>query len=85
MEVGSSRATENRRIRPGCSQGVHQEGGSVQYLFDLIEKAEELDPTDPDFDKKPAGDEAGIDQRQKMLDNNTCQHSRPVRSASRPI
>lgn len=40
----------------------------MQYLFDLIEKAEQLDPTDPDFDKKLAQMKVVFDQRQKMLD-----------------
>ena len=68
MEVGSSRATENKRIRQEALREYIQERGSVQYLFDLIEKAEELDPTDPDFDKKLAKMKLVFDQRQKMLD-----------------
>ena len=68
MNVGSSRATENRRMRQDALREYIQERGSVQYLFDLIEKAEQLDPTDPDFDKKLSQMRVVFDQRQKMLD-----------------
>ena len=68
MQVGSSRATENKRIRQDALREYIQERGSVQYLFDLIEKAEQLDPSDPDFDKKLAQMKVVFDQRQKMLD-----------------
>ena len=68
MQVGSSRATENKRIRQDALREYIQERGSVQYLFDLMEKAEQLDPSDPDFDKKLAQMKVVFDQRQKMLD-----------------
>ena len=68
MQAGSSRATENKRIRQDALRDYISERGSVQYLFDLIEKAEELDPTDPDFDKKLSKMKVVFDQRQKMLD-----------------
>ena len=37
-------------------------------IDEAVKKAEELDPTDPDFDKKLAKMKVVFDQRQKMLD-----------------
>ena len=67
MEVGSSRAKANRRVRQEALREYLSERGSVQYLLDLIEKVDQLDPQDPDFDKNLAKLKVSIDQRQKLL------------------
>ena len=69
--VDGSRKLESDREQTHTLHALREyihERGSVQYLFDLIEKAEQLDPTDPDFDKKLAQMKVVFDQRQKMLD-----------------
>lgn len=67
MEVGSSRAKANRRVRQEALREYLSERGSVQHLLDLIEKVDKLDPQDPDFDKNLAKLKVSIDQRQKLL------------------
>ena len=67
MERGVSRAQANRKARQDALREYLSERGSVQYLLDLIEKVDHLDPQDQDFDKTLAKLKVSIDQRQKLL------------------
>jgi hypothetical protein len=52
--------TRNRLARQDALREYMQERGSVQYLFDIIEKIEKLDPNSETFQKV-------VDVRHKML------------------
>lgn len=67
MESGVSRAQTNKRVRQDSLREYLAERGSVQHLFDLIEKLEDLDPQDPNFDKDLSKLDKAISQRQKVL------------------
>jgi len=67
MESGVSRAQANRRIRQESLREYLQERGSLQHLFDLIEKVEALDPASESFDKDLAKLKVSMDNRQKLL------------------
>ena len=68
MESGVSRAQANRRMRQDALREYLQERGSLQHLFDLLEKVDALEPTDPDFDKKLAKLDKSIGHRRQLLD-----------------
>ena len=53
MDSGVSRSTRTRRMRQESEseQRVPPRAGSLQHLFDLIEKVEALDPNSSSFDK----------------------------------
>ena len=67
MESGVSRAQANRRLRQESLREYLQERGSLQHLFDLIEKVEALDPRSDSFDKDLAKLKVSMDNRQKLL------------------
>jgi hypothetical protein len=67
MESGVSRAQANRRMRQESLREYLQERGSLQHLFDLIEKVESLDPHSDSFDKDLAKLKVSMDNRQKLL------------------
>lgn len=67
MDSGVSRAQANRSARQDTLREYLKERGSVQHLLDLIEKVEDLDPNDPNFDKDLAKYDKAISQRQKLL------------------
>ena len=67
MDRGVSRAQTNRRVRQDALREYLSERGSVQHLFDLIEKVEDLDPSDPSFDKQLSKLKVSMDQRQRLL------------------
>ena len=67
MESGVSRAQANRRLRQESLREYLQERGSLQHLFDLIEKVEALDPHSDSFDKDLAKLKVSMDNRQKLL------------------
>lgn len=67
MESGVSRAQANRRVRQEALREYLQERGSLQHLFDLIEKVESLDPASDSFDKDLAKLKVSMDNRQKLL------------------
>ena len=68
MESGVSRAQTNKRIRQESLREYLQERGSLQHLFDLLEKVDDLDPSEPDFDKKLAKLDKAIGHRRHLLD-----------------
>lgn len=67
MDSGVSRAQANRRMRQESLREYLQERGSLQHLFDLIEKVEALDPNSSSFDKDLAKLKVSMDNRQKLL------------------
>jgi hypothetical protein len=67
MDHGVSRAQTQKRIRQDALREYLAERGSVQHLFDLIEKIEGLEPDHPNFDKDLAKYDKAISQRQKLL------------------
>ena len=64
--MGATVASRNRKIRQDALREYLAERGSVQYLFDLIEKAEKLDPSTARDELPPI--KAAIDARIKLLD-----------------
>lgn len=59
-------AARNKKIRQESLREYMAERGSVQYLFDLIEKVEKLDPSTARDELPPI--KAAIDARLKLLD-----------------
>jgi hypothetical protein len=47
--MAQTRAQANKQIRKEALRDYIKERGSIQYLFDLIEKIEELDPDSSTF------------------------------------
>lgn len=68
MESGVSRAQTNKRIRQESLREYLAERGSVQHLFDLLEKVDDLDTSDPEFDKKLSKLDKAIGHRRHLLD-----------------
>ena len=64
--MGATVAAKNRKIRQEALREYLAERGSVQYLFDLIEKIEKLQP-EHSRDELPAL-KAAVDARIKLLD-----------------
>ena len=62
-----TRAQKNRQIRKDALRDYIKERGSVQYLFDLIEKIEGLNPDSDVFSKDLAKYKAALDARIKMI------------------
>ena len=62
-----TRAQKNRQIRKDALRDYIKERGSIQYLFDLIEKIEELDPDSTVFSNDLAKYKAALDARIKMI------------------
>lgn len=61
-----TRAQTNREIRKETLREYIQERGSIQYLFDLIEKIEQLDPDSSTFSNELNKYKAALDARIKM-------------------
>jgi ATP-dependent exoDNAse (exonuclease V) alpha subunit len=59
--------TRNRLARQDALREYMQERGSVQYLFDIIEKIEKLDPESETFSQDLAKYSKVVDVRHKML------------------
>ena len=59
--------TRNRLARQDALREYMQERGSVQYLFDIIEKIEKLDPNSETFQQDLAKYSKVVDVRHKML------------------
>ena len=59
--------TRNRLVRQEALREYMQERGSVQYLFDIIEKIEKLDPESGTFNQDLAKYSKVIDVRHKIL------------------
>jgi hypothetical protein len=62
-----TRAQKNRQIRKDALRDYIKERGSVQYLFDLIEKIEGLNPDSDVFSNDLAKYKAALDARIKMI------------------
>ena len=62
-----TRAQKNRQIRKDALRDYIKERGSVQYLFDLIEKIEGLNPDSDVFSNDLAKYKAALDARVKMI------------------
>jgi len=65
--MAKTRAQANRELRKDALREYIQERGSIQYLFDLIEKIEELDPDSSVFSNDLAKYKAALDARIKMM------------------
>ena len=64
---GMHTKTRNRLVRQDALREYMQERGSVQYLFDIIEKIEKLDPNSETFQQDLAKYSKVVDVRHKML------------------
>lgn len=60
-------AAKNRKIRQDTLREYMQERGSAQYLFDVLEKIEQLDPDSPTFSNDLAKLRTVVDLRFKLL------------------
>jgi hypothetical protein len=65
--VARTRAQENQQIRKEALREYIKERGSVQYLFDLIEKIEGLDPDSSTFTNDLQKNKVALDARIKMI------------------
>jgi hypothetical protein len=65
--MAATNAAKNRKIRQDTLREYITERGSVQYLFDLIEKIEQLDPSSEVFPNDLAKHKAALDARIKMV------------------
>ena len=65
--MARTRAQANRELRKGALREYIQERGSVQYLFDLIEKIEGLDPDSSTFTNDLQKLKVALDARIKMM------------------
>lgn len=65
--MAQTRAQANRQIRKDALRDYIKERGSIQYLFDLIEKIEGLDPDSGVFSNDLAKYRAALDARIKMI------------------
>lgn len=65
--MAASTAARNRKLRQDTLREYITERGSVQYLFDLIEKIEQLDPDSSTFTNDLAKYKAALDARIKMV------------------
>ncbi len=59
--------TRNRLARQETLREYMQQRGSVQYLFDIVEKIEKLDPESDTFTQDLAKYSKVVDVRHKML------------------
>ena len=64
--MAQTRAQANKQIRKEALRDYIKERGSIQYLFDLIEKIEELDPDSSTFTNDLSKYKAALDARIKM-------------------
>ena len=64
---GMHTKTRNRLVRQEALREYMQERGSVQYLFDIIEKIEKLDPESDTFNQELAKYSKVADVRHRML------------------
>ena len=65
--MARTRAQENQQIRKEALREYIKERGSVQYLFDLIEKIEGLDPDSSTFTNDLQKNKVALDARIKMI------------------
>ena len=65
--MAATNAAKNRKMRQDTLREYITERGSVQYLFDLIEKIEQLDPSSEVFPNDLAKHKAALDARIKMI------------------
>jgi len=65
--MAATRAAVNRKIRQDTLREYMQERGSTQYLFDLIEKIEGLDPSEESFSSELAKYKAAAELRYKLI------------------
>ena len=65
--MAQTRAQANRQIRKDALRDYIKERGSIQYLFDLIEKIENLDPDSDVFSNDLSKYKAALDARIKMI------------------
>ena len=64
--MAASTAAKNRKLRQDTLREYITERGSIQYLFDLIEKIEGLDPDSSTFTNDLQKYKAALDARIKM-------------------
>ena len=67
IKKGTHSKTRNRLVRQEALREYMQERGSVQYLFDIVEKIEKLDPESDTFTQDLAKYSKVVDVRHKML------------------
>lgn len=65
--MAQTRAQANKQLRKDALREYIKERGSVQYLFDLIEKIEELDPDSSTFTNDLQKNKVALDARIKMI------------------
>jgi hypothetical protein len=65
--MAAPKAAVNRKLRQDTLREYVTERGSVQYLFDLIEKIEQLDTESSDFSNSLAKLRVALDARIKMI------------------
>jgi len=65
--MAKTRAQANRAIRQDSLREYMVERGSVQYLFDLLEKIEALDPAGETFQHEHTKLKTALDMRHKLL------------------
>ena len=65
--MAQTRAQANKQIRKEALRDYIKERGSIQYLFDLIEKIEELDPDSSTFTNDLQKNKVALDARIKMI------------------
>lgn len=64
--MAATNAQKNRKMRQDTLREYITERGSIQYLFDLIEKIEQLDPDSSAFSNDLQKYKAALDARIKM-------------------
>mgnify|MGYP003628374509 FL=1 len=67
IKKGTHSKTRNRLVRQEALREYMSERGSVQYLFDIVEKIEKLDPESETFTQDLAKYSKVVDVRHKML------------------
>lgn len=64
--MAATNAAKNRKMRQDTLREYITERGSIQYLFDLIEKIEQLDPDSSTFTNELSKYKSALDARIKM-------------------